>query len=86
MASDATNGGADDGLRADSTWPDLTDAQDIEEFPLLLPSDEVRALIDAARQQGLSATGLARRLVRDYLRQDRGAVRARNISAGRTYP
>jgi hypothetical protein len=84
MASDATNGGIGDGLWADPTWPDLTDPQDIEEFPLLLPSDEVKALIDAASRQGLSAAGLVRRLVNEYLRRPRGAVRARNNLAGRT--
>jgi hypothetical protein len=41
--------------------------EDIEEFPLLLQPSEVRELVEAARQEGLSATGLARCLIRDYL-------------------
>ena len=45
---------------------------DIEEFPLLLQSDEVRELIEAARPQGLCAAGLARLVIRDYLRRRRG--------------
>jgi hypothetical protein len=43
------------------------DDQDVEEFPLLLPPSDVRELIQAARRQGLSAPGLARHLIRDYL-------------------
>jgi hypothetical protein len=73
MPGDATNGRIGDSLRADPTWPAPADPQDIEEFPLLLTSADVRALIDAAGRQGLSAAGLARRLIVDYLRRNRGA-------------
>ena len=45
----------------------VDDNQDVEEFPLLLKASEVRELIEVARQQGLSAAGLARCLIRDYL-------------------
>jgi hypothetical protein len=72
MSSDPTSGGTGDSLGADSTWPALTDPEDIEEFPLLLTSSEVSALIEAARRQGLTAAGLARRLVADYLRRTWG--------------
>jgi hypothetical protein len=84
MSNDATNGRIGDSLWADSTRPALADPQDIEEFPLLLTSADVRALIDAARRQGLSAAGLARRLITDYLRRNRGAVRAATRPAGRS--
>ena len=69
MSSDPTNAGVGDGLRADWAWPALTDPLDIEEFPVLLTSGDVRALIDAAHQQGLTAAGLVRSLVCDYLRR-----------------
>jgi hypothetical protein len=72
--------------RAQSRWADRTESQDVEEFPLLLSSSDVRDLIDVARQQGVSAVGLARQLVTDYLRRTRGTVRATTNSAGRTYP
>ena len=42
---------------------------EIEEFPLFLSSGDVTALIAAARQQGISAVGLVRRLIGDYLRR-----------------
>ena len=45
-------------LGADFSRPALPDSGDIEEFPLLLQNDEVRALIDAARQQGLARPDL----------------------------
>jgi hypothetical protein len=86
MSSDPTNGGAGHSLRAHSTWANRTELQDVEEFPLLLSSGDVRALIDVARQQGVSAVGLARQLVTDYLQRTRGAVRATTNSPGRTYP
>jgi len=50
---------------ADSTLLAIDDSDDLEEFPVLLQSCDVRELIAAARQLGLSATGLARLLVRD---------------------
>jgi hypothetical protein len=40
--------------------PALDDNEDVEEFPLLLQASEVRELMEAARQQGLSAASLAR--------------------------
>ena len=60
---------------------DATD--DLEEFPVLLQSCDVRELIEAARNRGLSATGLARRLVCDFLRRTRGVLAA-NVSATET--
>jgi hypothetical protein len=50
--------------------PDETD--DLEVFPVLLQSDDVRELIEAAQKRGLSATGLARRLVHQFLLRTRG--------------
>jgi hypothetical protein len=47
--------------------------EDILEVPLLLQSSDVRALIEAARQQGTTAASLARRLIGDYLRKPRTA-------------
>jgi hypothetical protein len=55
---------------------------DIEELPVLLHPNEVRELIQAARQEGLSATALARSLIRDYLawmRSDLGKARRRRL-------
>jgi hypothetical protein len=69
----------DDALVDSNLAKDETD--DLEEFPVLLPSDDVRDLIEAARKRGLSATGLARGLVRDFLRQTRGILSVGNISA-----
>jgi hypothetical protein len=43
------------------------DGYDVEEFAVLLRTSEVRELIDQAQQQGLSAAGLARHLICDYL-------------------
>jgi hypothetical protein len=51
--------------------PALHDPEDIEEFPLLLPSADVSALIEAARRQGLCAPGLARLVIQDYLLRTR---------------
>jgi hypothetical protein len=51
--------------------PARHDIDEIEEFPLLLRSGDVTALIAAARQQRISAVGLVRRLIGDYLRQTR---------------
>jgi hypothetical protein len=48
------------------------ETDDLEEFRVLLQSCDVRDLIEAARMRGLSATGLARRLVRDFC-DERGA-------------
>lgn len=73
---------ADDAF-ADSTCVSIDDTDDLEEFPVLLQSGDVRDLIEAARQRGLSATRLARDLVRDYLRRTRGIVLVRNISSHR---
>ena len=84
MASDATNGRAGHSLRAYSTWADRTEPQEIEEFPLLLSSGDVRDLIEVARRQGVSAAGLARQLVIDYLGRTRGVARAGTDSTGGT--
>jgi hypothetical protein len=65
---------------ADSTLA-IDDTDDLEEFPVLLQSCDVRDLIDVARKQGLSATGLARRLVRDFLCRTRGVLFVANVSA-----
>ena len=69
-----------EGALADSTLSN-DDTDDLEEFPVLLQSCDVRDLIEAARKQGLSATGLARRLVRDFLHQSRGVLFVANVSA-----
>jgi len=84
MTSDATHGRAGHSLRAYSTWADRTEPEVIEEFPLLLSSGDVRALTEAARQQGVSAVGLARQLVIDYLLRTWGVARARTDSTGGT--
>jgi len=55
----------------DSRLLAIDDSDDLEEFPVLLHSGDVRELIAAARQLGLSPTGLARVLVRSYLRRTR---------------
>ena len=55
----------------DSRLLAIDDSDDLEEFPVLLHSGDVRELIAAARQLGFSATGLARVLVRSYLRRTR---------------
>src|SRR5438874_4724921 len=70
---------SDDAL-ADSSYLAIDDTDDLEEFPVLLPSGDIRELIEAARQRGLSATGLARRLVRDYLRRARGILLVGDLS------
>jgi hypothetical protein len=54
-----------DWLENHSALPAADD--DVEQFPLLLHPNEVRELIDAARQQCWSAAGLARYLIRNYL-------------------
>ena len=54
---------------ADSMLLAIDDPDDLEEFPVLMQSGDVRELISAARQLGLSATGLVRVLVRSYLRR-----------------
>jgi hypothetical protein len=66
-----------DALGTSSSPPAAHDSEDIEEFPLLLRSEQVRALIEAARHQGLTAVGLARRLIGDYLRQSGAICRSR---------
>jgi len=65
---------------ADSTLAN-DDTDDLEEFPVLLQSCDVRDLIEAARKRGLSATGLARRLVREFLHRSRGVLFVANVSA-----
>jgi len=60
--------------------PDETD--DLEVFPVLLQSADVRDLIEAARKRGLSATGLARRLVHQYLARTRGILFITSMPAG----
>jgi len=65
---------------ADSTLAN-DDTDDLEEFPVLLQSCDVRDLIEAARTQGLSATGLARRLVREFLYRSRGVLFVANVTA-----
>jgi hypothetical protein len=59
----------------------LDKTEDIEEFPLLLQGGDVRDLIDAARQEGLTAAGLARRLISDYLHHVHSTLPVRNCSA-----
>ena len=74
----------DDGLADSNLEKDETD--DLEEFPVLLQSCDVRDLIDAARMRGLSATGLARRLVRAFLGRTRDVLSVGNVplSEGRS--
>ena len=50
------------------------DAKEIEEFPLLLNSSEVSALIEAARRQGLCAASLARRVIHQYLLETQSSL------------
>jgi hypothetical protein len=73
---------SDGPLGAYSTRPVLRDSEDVEEFPLLLQSEQVRALIEVARHQGLTAVGLARCLIGDYLRRTSNTLPAKNSSAG----
>ena len=65
----------------DSRCLEKDDTDDLEEFPVLLQSGDVRDLIEAARKRGLSGTALARRLVRDFLRRTREILSVGNISA-----
>ncbi|MBV8487565.1 MAG: hypothetical protein JO161_04750 [Planctomycetaceae bacterium] len=60
-------GALTDPRQVHSLKPALDDTTDLEEFPLLLQPSEVHELIEAARQEGLSAASLARWLIRDYL-------------------
>jgi len=59
---------------ADSMLLAIDDYDDLEEFPVLLQSGDVRELIAASRQLGLSATGLARLLIRNNLCRTRGTL------------
>ena len=68
--------------RTPCSEPALHDTEDIEEFPLLLPSGDVSALIEAAGQQGLCAAGLARLVIQDYLLRIRSALAK---TTGRTH-
>ena len=45
----------------------LSDNDDVEEFPLLLASDDVSALIRAADRHGLCAASLARLVIQDFV-------------------
>ena len=54
--------------------PARHDIDEIEEFPLLLKSSDVTALIAVARQHGISAVGLVRRLIGDFLRQTQSTL------------
>jgi hypothetical protein len=47
--------------------PARDDNKDVEELRLLLQTSEVRELAEAARQEGLTAAGLAHYLIRDFL-------------------
>src|SRR4029450_5563371 len=69
---------SDDTLADSNFEKDETD--DLEEFPVVLQSCDVRELSEVARKRGGSATGLARRLVRDFLRRTRGILLVGNIS------
>jgi hypothetical protein len=57
-------------MRSRIAWAIAAD-EDIEEFPLLLQTRDVGDLIEAARQQGLCAAGLARLVIHDYLTRAR---------------
>src|SRR5262245_6002721 len=65
----------------DATHPTPDETDDLEVFPVLLQTQDVRDLIEAAQRRGLSATGLARRLVHQYLLRTRGIVLVGNIAA-----
>jgi hypothetical protein len=65
--------------------PAFHDSEDLEEFVLLLRSDDATALIEAAGQQGLTAAGLTRRLICDYLRHA-GHAPHRECLGGRSHP
>ena len=83
VLSDPMKEWANDTCGANASQPALHDTEDIEEFPLLLQSGDVMALLEVARQEGLTAAGLARRLIGDYLRQTRSTLLVRNSSEGR---
>jgi hypothetical protein len=74
----------DDTLGDSNLEKDETD--DLEEFPLLLQSGDVRDLIEAAAKRGLSAPALTRRLVRDFLRRTRGILLVSNTSTSERRP
>jgi hypothetical protein len=82
MASDGMYGRAGHSFRAYRSRSTQTENEDIEEFPLLLSSGDVRDLIEVARRQGVSAAGLARQLVIDYLGRTRGVAWAGTDSTG----
>jgi hypothetical protein len=86
MTTESPSASANDISRVISIQPGPQDTQDIEEFPLLMQSADVRALIDAARQQGLTAAGLARRVLGDYLRRTESAMPLSNNSERRSHP
>jgi hypothetical protein len=50
-----------------SSEPAFDDNQDVRELSLLLHGSELGELLEAARQEGLTAAALVRYLVRDYL-------------------
>jgi hypothetical protein len=82
VSSEAENGHHD----WDST---LQDKDEIEEFPLLLKSSEVSALIEAARKQGLCAATFAREAIHQYLldaqsNSAKGIANEQRLSSGRT--
>src|SRR5262245_49240169 len=79
VLNEAVQSYQDDAL-ADSTLAN-DDTDDLEEFAVLLQSSDGRDLIEAARKQGLSATELARRLVREFLRRSRGVLFVASVSA-----
>jgi hypothetical protein len=60
----------------------LDETDDLEVFPVLLQSRDVRDLIEAAQKRGLSATGLARRLVRQYLVRTQDILFVTSMPAG----
>jgi hypothetical protein len=83
MIGDYRNGRFGDRLRQDSSWPDFSDSLDVEEFPLLLTTSDVRALIDAAGRQGISPAAFARRVITDFLERTGGSACATHRAAGR---
>jgi len=67
-------------LEVRSAEPALDDNQDVDEVPILLCRSEMRELVEAARQEGLTAAGLGRYLIREYLlwtRSDLGKLLGR---------
>jgi hypothetical protein len=60
-------------MRDSGVQPTAFAFDDIEEFPVLMCSEDVSELIEVARWQGVTAAGIVRGLIRDYLQRLRAA-------------